>query len=715
GAGAGAVGDVADEAAAAGDGVEDEFAGGEGGVGAGDEVHEGEAAHGLEGVAEDAGEGFVDPLDVAVGGGDDDEVVGAAGDEGEFAGGGLAGAKGGLGGFAFGDVLEGADDAGGCAVVVPGDGAGAGVDPAPVVVGAAEAVFGGYEGFFAAFDLLDGGAVGGEVVGVDAFGPFVNGGDGRVVGEAEEGPEAGVDVEFGAAGGPFEDADLGGVEGEAEALVGEFEAFLDAAAFLVFFDELAVGAFGGVHAVEGGAGEVDAEAEEEGDAEAGAEGELGEVAAGVADVAFGGGEFDAQAAVVDVEDGGERVAGGGAVVVGGGAVEGRAGDGEGEVVAVGDAEVAVDGFEEARVVVTGGGVTGEDAALIDGGVDDEAGLAGGVARAAGDDGAVGFGGPAHGVLADGVGGLVKAEQGLVAGAGVEPEGFAGGGNPDDVARADGVAEQGDGVGFLDDGGDGVELAPAAGEAFDGGELAVKFKVDGGGVAVEGVLGGGEEVELFSVAQADPDDEGGGDGGEGDGQGEPGGDAGVVVAVAAPGAQQERAAEEVEQDGAADGEAAGGAPGVDGGEVEQVAEQAGGAGGDEQGAAEGADGDAGGGAQPAQGEHEQAADEEPEGADRGHALGRLGQGDGVVGGSEDPVDVQVDAEEDLGQGESGEDGGEEAETAPEEMTFFQGEQDDAEDEVAEGGVGVDEQQRGGVGHELPAQQDEGADADQQHGQ
>ena len=79
--------------------------------------------------------------------------------------------------------------------------------------------------------------------------------------------------------GPFEDADLGGFEGEAEAFVGDLEAGFDAAAFLVFGEKFFVGEFGGALAGAGAAGEVKGDAEEDRDAEAGEEGEFGKEAA----------------------------------------------------------------------------------------------------------------------------------------------------------------------------------------------------------------------------------------------------------------------------------------------------------------------------------------------------------------------------------------------------------------------------------------------------
>ena len=96
----------------------------------------------LEAVFHHAFEGFVDPLGGAVGRADEHEVVGAAGHEGEFAGGGLALAEGLFGLLACGDVLQGADDARGFAGQVVADGFRAGVEPAPGAGGVAHAVFG---------------------------------------------------------------------------------------------------------------------------------------------------------------------------------------------------------------------------------------------------------------------------------------------------------------------------------------------------------------------------------------------------------------------------------------------------------------------------------------------------------------------------------------------------------------------------------------------
>ncbi len=121
-AGAGAAGEVGGEGVAGGEG-EAEAVGG-GGIVGGEEFEEGEAGDFGEGVAEEAGEGVVDPVDGAVGAGDDDDVVGAGGDEAELAFGELGGAEGGLGLAAFldlaaelgvgdlGEALAGAGDAG---------------------------------------------------------------------------------------------------------------------------------------------------------------------------------------------------------------------------------------------------------------------------------------------------------------------------------------------------------------------------------------------------------------------------------------------------------------------------------------------------------------------------------------------------------------------------------------------------------------------------
>ena len=91
---------------------------------------------------------------------------------------------------------------------------------------------------------------------------------------------------------PLEDADLGGVEGEAQAFVRNLQHGLDAAAFLVLGLQALIRMFGGARKVHG-------QAEQQGDADTGAEGEFGQAAPVVVERRLGLDEGDVDPATFD--------------------------------------------------------------------------------------------------------------------------------------------------------------------------------------------------------------------------------------------------------------------------------------------------------------------------------------------------------------------------------------------------------------------------------
>ena len=126
----------------------------------------------------------------------------------------------------------------------------------------------------------------------------------------------------------------------------------------------------GEHAGARVACEVDAEREEDGDADAGEEGDLRQVLALAAEKLGGWLEADAVAVLAD----GDGVGEGMAVLRGfvGGLEYGVAVDGDGDVVVWGEPDAAVDGGEEGGVAVLGGGEACDGVASEDGGVESEA-------------------------------------------------------------------------------------------------------------------------------------------------------------------------------------------------------------------------------------------------------------------------------------------------------------------------------------------------------
>ena len=241
------------------------------GVRAGDQVHEGLARDFREGQLRETCEALIDPLDGAIGLGDDHGVVRPAGHEGELAGGRQAGAKGFLGAAAFGDVLTGARNPARLATCVPGDALGAGGQPVPLAVLVAQAEFLLEEGGGSLEMRRDRSLEGGGIIGMHEIQPGLPGGGHLLRIVAKRRPEAGaVDR---AAGGdiPLVDTHLGGIEGQVEAFVSQLEAGLDPAAFLVLGAQLGAGFLGRPLPVVGGLREIHDQAEEGAEAKAGEE------------------------------------------------------------------------------------------------------------------------------------------------------------------------------------------------------------------------------------------------------------------------------------------------------------------------------------------------------------------------------------------------------------------------------------------------------------
>ena len=99
-----------------------------------------------------------------------------------------------------------------------------------------------------------------QVVRVDQALPFDDARRGLIRGGRQHGPKARAVLEFVGDEIPFEGADGGGVEGESQAFIGDFQHHLDTAAFIIFFTQETIGGFGVVEAGTRLAGEVDAQA-----------------------------------------------------------------------------------------------------------------------------------------------------------------------------------------------------------------------------------------------------------------------------------------------------------------------------------------------------------------------------------------------------------------------------------------------------------------------
>ena len=653
-AGLGVVDDVGADALAARHGAADAGDGADAGVGADHEVGGIFPDDLVEGIFHDAAERLVGPLDAAVGGADEDGVVGFGGDEGEFAGFGLGFAEREFGFAAGGDVLDGADDAGGAAVGAGGDGFGAGVDPAPVAAAGADAILGLDEGGDAVELGFGAAAVERQVVGVDERLPGFDGGRHAAVFVAEHGPEAGAVVDVAGGDGPFEDADLGGIEGEAEAFVGDFEAGFDAAAFLVFGEEFFVGEFGGALAGAGAAREVEGDAEKDRDAEAGEQGEFGEEAAVLGEGGVGRGEAEAHAAAGD-DDGfvdGEFVVAG--AVVGEAAVDDLVVDRDGDVVV--DAEVIRERLhrvlEHQVVDVFGADVAQKPVVADHRGVDDDAVGQGAFFRVddlggGGDDRGAGveFAGFLEGVTAFGHADVFETDGGFVADQRVDPLGAQRGGDEGDFDAAEiaGDGQLAGGVG-VPDGVVGLvgALVPGggAGEAFDLHGLLVEVAADLEAELGDRLLGALAEDQMFAVAEADPENDGEGETADDGRHGGPRGRTALGADALTPSEDDEGETEDEEADGG-DGRGGGGAaPVVDGGQFGDVAEQSGKARGEQDGAGDGFGKEAGGGATvdgaPREGE---AGEHETSRHHAGHAAG-LGGADHQVIADEQLVDVEV---------------------------------------------------------------------------
>jgi|GEM_PF-3812663 len=721
-AGLGVVDDVGGEALALRHGETDTFD--DGGVGVGP-VHEigGRFADDLvEGVFHDAGEALVDPLDGAVGGGDEDGVVGLGGDEGEFAGFGLGFAEGLFGFAAGGDVLDGADDAGGAAGGGGGDGFRTRVNPAVFAAFGSDAVFGFDERGDAAELGFDAAAVERKVVGVDEGLPGFDGGGHAAVVVAEHGPEAGAVVDVAGGDVPLEDADLGGVEGEAETFVGDLEAGFDAAAFFVFGLEFAVGELGGALTGAGAAGEVDAEAEEEGDAEAGAEGELGEEAAFVLQ-GFGGrrkGKTDTPVedgvGFFDAESGGGRFAG-----KIGGFEDGLVADADLDVVVGAEFVVVDEAGEEGAVDVFAGDEAGGLAGAGDGRVDGDALAVEADVDRAGDVGRAVVAGAFDGLGASAVLRVIEGGGGGVFLRREGPDGAKVGvddGDGDAAEIAGGVVPAFADVGFPDGFGIGGDAGPDTGEALDARGLAGEFVLDGVGEGFHRRLGLGREDGDFAFTQTDPENDGEGEAAHDGGHGRPRRRAAFGLHGFAPGEEEEGEADD-QEGGGADGRGGGvGAPAVDGGEAGGVAEE----GGETGGSGDRAD-DGLGEKSRARGATETAPDENERNEEdagrrhRRHASGFGGFGEQVIG-DEEFVDEQMDAENVFREGERGDGGGEQGEPGGAGEADIDAEKNETEDEDTEGVVGLDrgagaERLNDGIETQPPAQEDDCTHSDQ-HG-
>ena len=117
---------------------------------------------------------------------------------------------------------------------------------------------------------------GGLIVGVEQVQPALAGGGHlrRVV--ADHLPDAGGKIHLVGFDVPFINTHLGGIEGEIEALVGGLEPGLDAAALLVFRQQLRRGVLGAELAAAGGLGQIDDEAEQKAHPQAGEKRDLGQ-------------------------------------------------------------------------------------------------------------------------------------------------------------------------------------------------------------------------------------------------------------------------------------------------------------------------------------------------------------------------------------------------------------------------------------------------------
>ncbi len=244
--------------------------------------------------AGEAGITFVDPLDTAMRVGDDDGIVGPARNEGELAGLGLAGAQGLVGALAGVDVLDGAEDPQRAVVRAEGDAFGAQGDPEPFPAVVQHAVLDFNERGFIAKVRRDDRPHGGLIVSVEQIQPALAGG-GHLRGViADHLPDAGSEIDLVGFDVPFINTHLGGIEGEIEAFVGGLEPGLDAAALLVFREQLRRGVLGTELAAAGGLRQIDDETEQDTHAQAGEKRDLGqELAVGIQkDRARGQGDRD---------------------------------------------------------------------------------------------------------------------------------------------------------------------------------------------------------------------------------------------------------------------------------------------------------------------------------------------------------------------------------------------------------------------------------------
>jgi hypothetical protein len=737
-AGLGVVDDVGADAEAARHGGADTDQGADIGLGADEEVGGVFADDFFEAVFHDAAEGFVGPLDAAVGGADEDGVVGLGGDEREFAGFGLGFAEGELGFAAGGDVLHRADDAGGAAIGAGGDGLGAGVDPAPIAAAGAHAILGLDEGGDAVELGFGAAAVERQIVVMDERLPGLDGGGHAAVFVAEHGPEAGAVVDVAGGDGPFEDTDLRGIEGEAEAFVGNFETGFDAAAFFVFGKKFFIGELGGALAGAGAAGEVERDAEENRDAEAGEEGELGEEAAVLIEGIVGRREAEADA---EAGDGDGAVDGHLVVARGVGDVlveDVLAAEGDGDVVIAGEGggEGGDRGLEHHSVDVFGAGIADEAVAAEDRGVDDEAVFFDGflgvehLQRRGEDGGAVvGAAGDLEGVAALLDGAVFEADGGFVARKRMDPTGAERGVDEGDFDAAEfiGDGHGGGGIG-LEDGADGVGIfAPLAGETFDLGGLRIEGIADLETELGERRMGALAEDGALAIAETDPEDDGERQTADDRGHRGPRRRAAFGPDTGAPREDDERTAHEEQTRGGDRRRGGGGAPVVNGREIGDVAEERGETGGGEDGAGDGFGEEAGfdraiegAPSERKPGEHEARGDE------GGHAAGLVGVDEEVVA-DEEFVDEQVGAGDGLEERGQTDEGGDESEEREFAAAGGDREEDAAEQHEAEGGIGLHRGQVALHGRQVrreaqhfvhmepPAEEGDGAEEHQQSGE
>ena len=426
----------------------------------------------------------------------------------------MADAQGLVGPFAGVDVLNGAEDAPRAFRRAERDAFGPEGDPDPFAAVVEDAVFDLDEGGFAAEVGLNDLAHERLVVRVQQIEPGRAGG-GHVAGiVADEVPDTrraeqvvGLEV-------PLIDADLGGIEGEIEAFVGGLEAGLDPAALLVFRAQLLAGVFGGALATTGGLGQIDHEAEQGAQAQAGEERQLGQVLPvgikiagagreGVGEVLSGQaiGNSLAQALInvldrghgrVNLEFAGRHGRGGGL------------GDGDGELITSRKIEPPVDDVEKLVIVEFPHNEAGETGLAHHGGIHRKRRGLQGRLEWGGDGRAAGLTGGGDGGAADGIYRVVVKGRVLIAPMRPIPACVQPGIDPHDGAIALEIAQIFGGVRLplllRGAGGLGPEPGHARQTADMGFGLAVEERRD----VVAGEQGGAVGVAQLALPQGDPE-------------------------------------------------------------------------------------------------------------------------------------------------------------------------------------------------------------------